>query len=163
MEKEEWKKIKGFRLYYVSDWGNVYSVRSGRNLNPYPDAKGYFRVTLCKNKKSYSKKVHKLIEEAFLPPCPPGKEINHKDGIKANNRADNFEYIIHSENLKHAYKHGLQKPSKGNAKLNWKKVRKIRRLLGRGYTQVYITKRFKIHRSTVARIWYNKTWKEDVI
>lgn len=51
--------------------------------------------------------VHVLVAHAFLGPCPPDHEVNHKDGDKANNRWDNLEYLTHAENMQHAVRIGL--------------------------------------------------------
>lgn len=40
--------------------------------------------------------------EAFVGPCPKGKEVNHKDGKLDNNRRTNLEYITHKRNMLHA-------------------------------------------------------------
>ena len=54
--------------------------------------------------------IHKLVAEAFIPNSYNYKEINHIDGNKHNNRADNLEWCSRSQNMLHAYKLGLHKP-----------------------------------------------------
>ena len=57
--------------------------------------------------------VHRLVAIAFLPPAPEGKiEVNHKDGVKENNAADNLEWLSHGENERHAYSTGLKRRGK---------------------------------------------------
>jgi hypothetical protein len=53
--------------------------------------------------------VHRIVAAAFIGPCPDGLEINHKNGIKLDNRAENLEYTTRSANMKHAYDSGLRR------------------------------------------------------
>lgn len=67
--------------------------------------KGYFRCTLCKDKKTKRYFVHRLVILTFKEES--NLEVNHIDGNKINNKLDNLEYCTRSENQKHAYKIGL--------------------------------------------------------
>lgn len=111
---EEWKSIEGYEeKYLISNKGNVKSLydKSG-NYREYilvsRNAKnGYLYVNLYKNSKSKTKKIHRLVAEAFIPninnlPC-----INHIDGNKHNNCIDNLEWCSYSENTKKAIELGL--------------------------------------------------------
>ncbi|WP_423790314.1 HNH endonuclease signature motif containing protein, partial [Listeria monocytogenes] len=53
---------------------------------------GYIRVSLTKDKARKKVFLHVLVASAFLGAKPDGCEINHKDGNKENNAADNLEY-----------------------------------------------------------------------
>ncbi len=88
---EKWKDIEGYEgLYEVSNLGRVRSLpkktRSGvRILTPGITYSGYLYVVLCKNGKTKTFSVHRLVAKAFLPnpdnlPC-----INHKSEIKSQN------------------------------------------------------------------------------
>ena len=54
---------------------------------------GYEVVSPCVDGKVTRVYVHHLVATAFIGPCPRGKEINHKDAVKRNNRSDNLEYV----------------------------------------------------------------------
>ncbi len=60
---------------------------------------GYRFVGLCKQGVATIYAVHRLVMEAFVGPCPAGKEVNHKNGIRSDPRLVNLEYVTHSENL----------------------------------------------------------------
>lgn len=106
--KEEWRDIEGFEgLYQVSNYGRVKSfVRHlGRKpfnyLKPKSDKDGYLQVALAKNKKQYTKKVHRLVAMAFIPNPNNYPQVNHKDEIKSNNHVDNLEWCTNSYNQKY--------------------------------------------------------------
>lgn len=111
--KEQWKEcLDGY--YEVSNLGRVRRARPGSGtqvgkvLSPtlcggYPS----IETSVKGKKRRYS--VHRLIAMAFLGPCPPGMEVNHKDGVKTNNHIGNLEYVTSSENHLHAYRTGLAK------------------------------------------------------
>lgn len=124
-------------MYEASSLGRLRSLdykRTGKTkvLKPALSKDGYLQTMLLGvSGKYHSWKVHKFIALAFMGERPIGLEINHKDGIKTNNRSDNLEYITKSENLIHAYKLGLIEPKRGHfngmAKLTNEDVLTIRK------------------------------------
>ena len=106
--KEVWKDIKGFEEYYeVSSFGRVRSKAriiergdglsmtfTGKELAPYSNKKrnGYCYVYLRVGGKKYSKSVHRLVAEAFIPNPNNLPQVNHKDENTQNNRLDNLEW-----------------------------------------------------------------------
>lgn len=122
--KEIWKDIKGYEgLYQISSSGNVksldrYIINKNGDKQFFPEKyltqgfnNGYLKVTLSKNNKQKTFRVHILVAKAFIPNPENKSEINHIDGNKSNNRIDNLEWNTRSENELHAYKNGLAKPS----------------------------------------------------
>ena len=100
----------------VSDMGNVLSLNYKHKKTPHKmslsaSSTGYLHVQLYKNKKPYTKTVHSLVAEAFIPNPESKTEINHIDGDKTNNRVSNLEWNTRSENQLHSIKHGLRKSS----------------------------------------------------
>lgn len=100
---ERWADIEGFEgLYQVSDQGNVRSLRTGKNLSTNSKtAGGYVPVQLHKNGKPKRTVIHRLVAAAFVD--GEGPEVNHKNGCKTDNRAENLEWVTRSENVTHAY------------------------------------------------------------
>lgn len=102
------KDIKGFEgLYSVTEEGKIYShsrfnARTPRYLKGGLDKDGYRLVTLCKDGKHYTRKVHRLVAEAFLPLDDTKAQVNHIDGFKDNNYLNNLEWCDSSENQLHA-------------------------------------------------------------
>ena len=113
--KEQWKDIPGYEGYYqVSNTGKVKSLtgyyKNKRSiLLKHSLSRGYSRVLLCVNNKRKSIYVHKLVMLAFVGESN-GLQVNHINGVKTDNRLSNLEYVTQSENMKHAYRMGLEKP-----------------------------------------------------
>lgn len=102
MGQTRWRPISGHEGYEVSDAGEV---RHGeRILSLQTDPNGYSRVLLGRG---FNARVHRLVAQAFIP-NPDGKpEVNHKNGIKTDNRVENLEWATRNENQLHAYMNGL--------------------------------------------------------
>lgn len=125
--------------------------------------KGYRVVTF--KKKSYLE--HRIIAEMFLPKIEGKDQINHKNGIKDDNRLDNLEWCTGSENCLHAINTSLKEvkslEENPNAKLSKEdalfclqnyKPRSPQfgaRALGR---------RFGVSKSTISLLVKGENWKE---
>ena len=105
---ENWLPVQGFEgLYEVSDQGRVRSLKrattSGKILKPMTLWNGYQKVCLCKGNKKATKVVHRLVAIAFIDNPDNKPEVNHKNGVRDDNRAANLEWVTRSENELHAY------------------------------------------------------------
>lgn len=116
---ERWLPIAGYEgIYSVSDAGRVrsegreYVDSAGRHRRVLPlvvsqrDRNGYLAVRLWRAGCGTDFHTHRLVAAAFLPRAN-GTEVNHIDGVKANNRAVNLEWVTQAENIAHAVRHGL--------------------------------------------------------
>ena len=107
MDREIWKDVVGFEgLYKVSNLGNVKSLITNKILAG-GTAREYKVVPLRKNNTPYMKYIHRLVALAFIPKVENKNCINHKNGIKTDNRVDNLEWVTQKENIEHSWKIGL--------------------------------------------------------
>ena len=106
---EEWKAIEGTNgLYEVSNTGLVCSLRQRpKVLTLTKQASGYLYAMIEIDGKNCNRRVHRLVAQAFLPNPDNLTEINHKDGNKENNQANNLEWSDRSRNMRHAVLTGL--------------------------------------------------------
>jgi len=96
--------------YKVSNTGSVFNIKTRNYLSGSHDSRGYVVVSIYSQEKLYSKKIHRLVAEAFIPNPENKPQVNHIDGNKQNNHVSNLEWNSPSENGKHAYRTGLHKP-----------------------------------------------------
>lgn len=170
---EIWVDIKDYEGFYqVSNLGRVRSLprwvkgkgksiqlRDGFYLKV-DIAKGYERVTLFKNNNRKRVMVHRLVAQHFVDNPKNKPEVNHIDGNKRNNKLTNLEWVTSSENQLHAFKTGLQKPTKSNKRLEYSDVCRIREMLDEGMKQTKIAKIFDVYPSTISSIKTGKYWKK---
>jgi len=154
-DSEAWKSIPFFSRYEASNLGRIRSLNyknSGNTKILKPAlSDGYLKTVLLNDIGEYkSWTVHKWICLAFLGDRR-GKEVNHKNGIKIDNNIRNLEYVTRSENVKHAYRTGLELPLRGEdnpfAKLtneNVKDIREIAKSRGRHYNRKELAKWFGV-------------------
>lgn len=102
--EEIWKDIPGYEgLYQVSTFGNVVSLnynhtRERRMRIPRADRGGYLYLCLHKGGVTTTKKIHRLVAEAFIANPNNYPQINHKDECKTNNNVDNLEWCDQAYN-----------------------------------------------------------------
>ena len=132
--------------------------REMKNLN----SRGYIQMSLRKNGKTYFCRAHRIVWTYFNGEIPDDKEINHKNGVKTDNRPENLELVISSENKKHAYRTGLKIIQKGEkhykAKLTENDIKEIRKRCSSGETQRSVAKDFNITSPHVCLIVNRKRW-----
>lgn len=162
-----------YNKYRVDSNGVVYS-QSGAPLRPATDSKGYLRVGLMIDGKLVTKKVHRLVAEAFIANSENKPFVNHKDLNKQNNRVSNLEWSTPKENTRHAIEMGVFSfqtseksvninPKKGSlngwAKLNEGQVVEIRsKYIPRVYTREMLANEYGVKASCIKDIVNRKSW-----
>ena len=108
------RDIVGYEgLYGVTSTGLVWaypkkSRTHGRWLKITIDRCGYAYVGLYKDGKTTKIKVHRLVAQAYLV-ASDKPHVNHIDGNKLNNNANNLEWVTPKENKIHAFATGITK------------------------------------------------------
>ena len=113
VSKEIWKSAAGYESkYIVSNLGNIrHILRKDKNLRPSVGTTGYLTVKVCEiGGKFKTKRLHRIIAETWLENPFNKKEVNHKNGIKTDNRVTNLEWVTPKENTAHSILNGLSKP-----------------------------------------------------
>lgn len=92
----EWRKIKGFEKYSVSNAGDVRNDKTGRILKPHISTSGYYQIMM--GRKTIPQYVHRLVAIAFIDNPENKCEVDHIDGNKLNNTLLNLRWVTKSEN-----------------------------------------------------------------
>lgn len=155
-----WKKT--LDKYEVSDDGRIRNANTGREIKQFVGPDGYMRTQIA----GKTRLVHRVIAKAYIPEDPEKVFINHKDGNKQNNRADNLEWCTRSENMYHAYSKDLKpKPfgtKNGRCRLSDEQVEFIREHYIPGdesYGAKALAKRFGVAPQTISAVNSGQNWK----
>lgn len=173
---EEWRDVVGFEGFYqVSSLGRVRSVdrhlvnnlgrksfHKGQLLKPNLRNTGYLAVETKRSgrKRGSKDNIHVLVARAFKGDRPEGFEINHIDGDKLNNCADNLEYCSRHENIRHAYSVGLIGTCEKHhqAKLKDCEIPLIRQRILLGESDSSIARDFGVSSAAIRQIKVGKSW-----
>lgn len=84
-------------LYIVSDDGMLFSTRRNKYLKPATDRYGYFYYVISIEGVRFTLKAHRLVAEAFIPNPENKPTVNHKNGIRNDNRVSNLEWATYRD------------------------------------------------------------------
>lgn len=146
---EIWKQVPGTE-YIASSTGRVARFRL---LKPSKNKFGYYKAAYRKGTKFKHSTAHILVAEAFLGPRPKGKFVNHKNGVKTDNRPENLEWVTPKENGTHASKMGLYRKGDKHPRAVSSKIRgSVVELYRSGeFTMLELAERFKVSKASVQR------------
>ena len=108
MSAETWKEVVGFPDYEVSDLGRVRGLsrldtigrqRRERVRKASPKLARYVQISLRSCGKTFVRRIHRVVLEAFRGPCPEGLEGCHNDGYRRNNALQNLRWDTHQSNM----------------------------------------------------------------
>ncbi|MCT4151400.1 HNH endonuclease [Elizabethkingia anophelis] len=148
--------------YIITEDGII--KRNGRILKPYDTGRGYRTIDININGERFYKKIHRLVAEAFIPNPENKKEVNHKNGIKDDNRVENLEWVTPTENIRHSFQFGMNKnigEKHRDSKLTEKQVLEIREKAKNKYNGYIIDlqKEYKVSQTSIFAIINRKHWK----
>lgn len=89
--------IKDFEEYQITDDCRVWSKKRNKWLKPSTN-QGYWFVILCKEGKTYSRLIHRLVAEAFIPNPDNKPCIDHINGNRQDNSIENLRWCTYEEN-----------------------------------------------------------------
>ncbi len=152
---EVWHPVVGYEgLYEASDQGRVKGLKRGRVLKTWLDPDGYAMLELCKDGIRKSKRVHRLVLEAFRGPRPAGMVCCHGSQGKLCNTLANLEWgPLSKNNGIDKYRDGTMYQNRG--KLSIEQILAIRSD-PRGPTA--IARAFGVNRQAVWNIKEGHTW-----
>ena len=110
---EQWKTCTDVPRIEVSNLGGIREAKTGRKWYVAPDKLGYVVGQYGLNGKKKTFKLHRLVAKEFVDNPNGYLEVNHIDGDKLNNKAENLEWCTRQQNVRHAFDMGLNKPHIG--------------------------------------------------
>lgn len=174
---EEWKGVKGYEgIYEVSTYGQIksldrmifnknkkYQKANGTLLKFKKTKEGYYSCVLYNNerKKAYLL-VHRVVAQNFISKTEEQIQVNHKNGVKTDNRVENLEWVTRKENIDHSIENGLTKigSDSTSSKLKDNQVLEIRELFSsQKYSYSELGRMFNVDGAGIGRIIRGETWK----
>lgn len=158
----ERRTIPGYSRYVCDADGNVYGVH-GTRLRPQPNRQGYLQISVRSDEGRMNLRMaHRLVVAAFYGPIPEGMWVNHKNGIRDDNRIDNLEITTPGENHRHAYAVLKRTRAIGvianQSTLTEDSIRAIRELRRQGWTHKRLGQAFNVSAVSIRNIIKGKTW-----
>lgn len=162
---EIWKPIEKLNgRYEISNKGRIRGVWSGKILKQFKSNAGYLNVRVHGgHNKNVTVYIHQMVAQTFIPNPENKSVVNHKDGIKTNNSADNLEWVTYQENTLHARDMGMIGGSKHpRSKLSEDDIAEIRKNYkhrSKEYGLTPMSKKYGVTKSAIYSVVNGKTWK----
>jgi len=174
-ENEIWEDLIGYEsIYIISNLGRV-KILPRININKsgiiiskekfvklHKSKQGYVSLSLNKNGAKRTQYLHRLLANTFIPNTENKPQVNHKNGIKNDNRLENLEWTTSKENIIHARDKGLRLAPRGDShsssKLTEVEVLDIKKRLRNKEKQINISKLYNVSTSNITLIKIGKIW-----
>ena len=101
---EVWVTVTDFPNYAVSNWGRVRNITSGRIIKLFLDGQNYSKAKMSRGTMwQHTVSVARLVARHHVPNPDDLPEVNHRNGVKCDNRTGNLEWVTHTENMLHRW------------------------------------------------------------
>jgi len=168
---EIWKPIPGYEgIYSISNRANVRleinrrNKKAGSLLSKSKDQDGYYFTRLSRDgRTARTERIARLVAAGFIHPIPPKMQVNHKSGVRTDDRPENLEIVTCKENIRHSIEvlgHTRNGENNPAAKLSEADVLKIRLNRANGESLTVLSKRYKMSDVQIRNIVAGKIWKE---
>lgn len=162
---EIWKEIKGYEgCYDVSSFGRIKShykniIRKPKLWCLHENGKWtYHTITLKKKGQRSTKKIHRLVAEAFIPNPDNKPQVHHIDFDTTNNRVENLMWATHYENAQHSLGRYASGVRNGQSRFTTEDITFIKG--SRGKIGPYaLAKKYGVCAWTIYHIWKGNTYK----
>jgi len=164
LEGEVWVDIPSLvGLYQVSNFSRIKYLDKKWNcgdkikkqfVSPY----GYVVVQITKNNITRQRFVHRLVAESFIPNPENKPTVNHKNGVKTDNRIENLEWCTQRENNIHALKIGLKSNSGENHPMTKLKNDDILYIRNSKLEVMELSVKFNLSKQQIKKIKNKKAW-----
>ena len=169
IESEIWIPITGYEGFYeISNMGRIKGIdrvdcmgqfRKTKISKQCFDKNKYLLISLSRDRIDKTFRVHRLVGFHFIPNPENKKEINHKKGIKTDNRASELEWSTNKENIHHSISIGIKRSIKGESNpgaiINQELALKIFNYQGK---LRHVASHFNIDKQIVSRIKRGLNW-----
>lgn len=169
IEGEQWRPVNDIlfcNAYEVSNYGRIrrtapgMATRKGKMLIPNLDTSKYFKVTLNYLGERRNLLVHRIVALTFIPNPDQLPQVNHVNGNKYDNEADNLEWCTSRQNTLHFFY--LPGKVNGQAKLNPELVAFLKVLHNEGVPQKELAELTGMSRPAISNIFNGKAWTEVI-
>lgn len=165
-----WALIGGSSNHRITVYGKI-QTRIGRgglllpdwaDMKTYTDRSGYEHGGIRVNNRKEHVKPHRLIAMYFIFNPEELPVVNHKNGIKTDNRIENLEWCTALQNSQHAILNGLKAINGSKckqAKLSEGEVKDIKYLINLGIKEKEIARKYGVQRAAISKIKHGRSWK----
>lgn len=154
--------------YMISNIGLVKNINTGNIIKSFPDKQKYLRVTITFHGKIYTRKVHRLVAQAFIPNPENKPEVNHIYPKHFNTKMKcnwwrNLEWCTSKENIRHSVENGLRRNIHGEKigtnKYSEDQIHLVCKMLEDPYVDyISISRKTNVSHASVSKIANHINW-----